>query len=205
MEVNRLEILSDDNIVKFLVLFMPGFIFIKISSLLVASEDIDFSQNWYEAIAYGVIFSGLTYVAYIAGGECVGSVIPFIVIGMVVLPILAPFVIKWLRNMDFIKNHILRQERSAWDYVFSSRKTYWVILHLKDDRVIGGLYATQSFTSSFPHTQDIYLEELWTLDSDNNFVQKIPQSAGLWIIADEISSIEFFNYTEDTEEQNNES
>ena len=47
MEVSILEILNSDNIVNFIMLFMPGFIFIETNNLLVASEDMDFSQNLY--------------------------------------------------------------------------------------------------------------------------------------------------------------
>ena len=72
----------------------------------------------------------------------------------------------------------------------------WKILHLKDGRNIGGVYSTKSFTSSFPYKQDIYLEEIWGLDENEKFTDKIERSAGLWIVAEEISSIEFFVYEE---------
>lgn len=194
LEVSILEILNSDNIVNFIMLFMPGFIFIETNNLLVASEDMDFSQNLYKVVAYSVIFCGPTYLVCASFSEYSTYIC---VIGLILIPIFTPFFIKLIRSTDSVQNHILRQENSAWDYVFSSRKTYWVILHLKDGKNIGGLYATQSFTSSFPHTKDIYLEELWHLNKKNKFTRKIPQSAGLWISAEEISSIEFFNFTED--------
>ena len=92
---------------------------------------------------------------------------------------------------------MLKPEVSAWDYIFSSPQSYWVILHLRDGRNIGGVYSTKSFTSSFPYKQDIYLEEIWRLDENNKFADKIERSAGLWIVAEEISSIEFFVYEEE--------
>lgn len=70
---------------------------------------------------------------------------------------------------------------------------------MKNGSNIAGVYSVKSFTSAFPHKQDIYLEELWQLDNNQKFLTKIPRSAGLWISADEISSIEFFDY----EEENN--
>lgn len=180
---------------------MPGFIFIKSSNLFVATGENDFSKNWYDAVAYGVIFSGLTYIAY----RLLNKYIPpqfFLTVGMIVLPLISPIIIKRLRNKPFFYKHILRPEVSAWDYIFSSRQSYWVILHLKDGRDIAGVYSSKSFTSAFPYTKDIYLEELWKLDENKEFLAPVPKSAGLWIVADEISSIEFFYYIEeDTNEQ----
>ena len=174
---------------------MPGFIFIKSSTLVIASEVHDFSKKWYDAIAYGVIFSGLTYIAYLILNPYVHVYI-FLILGMIIFPFLSPFLIRQLRNMSFFRRYMLKPEVSAWDYVFSLPQSYWVILHLKDGRNIGGVYSTKSFTSSFPYKQDIYLEEIWGLDENEKFTDKIERSAGLWIVAEEISSIEFFVYEE---------
>ena len=196
----KLESLSSDNFMYFLLLFMPGFIFIKSSNLFVATGENDFSKNWYDAVAYGIIFSGLTYIAY----QLLNKYIPlhfFLVVGMIILPSISPMIIKWFRDKPCFYKHMLRLEVSAWDYVFSSRQSYWVILHLKDGRDVAGVYSNKSFTSAFPYAKDIYLEELWTLDENKKFLAPVPRSAGLWIIADEISSVEFFYYEEDTNEQ----
>ena len=190
--------MSNENIVYLLLLFMPGFLFIKINNLLIASNDNDFSKKWYDAIAYGVIFSGVTYTAYLMLGAYLPAYI-FPIIGMVIAPSIMPFIFKKIRSKHFFHKYILRPEVSAWDYIFSSRRSYWIILHLKNGSNIAGVYSVKSFTSAFPHKQDIYLEELWQLDDNQKFLTKIPRSAGLWISADEISSIEFFDY----EEENN--
>ena len=191
-----LEKLGNESMIYVLLLFLLGFIFIKSSTLLVASNDGDFSKKWYDAVAYGIIFSGLTCIAYLLFNSYVYIYI-FPVVGMVILPFVSPFVLQYLRSKPFFHRHILRPEVSAWDYIFSSRKSYWVILHLKDGRNIGGVYSSNSFTSAFPYKQDIYLEEVWRLDEDKNFIGKVERSAGIWIVADEISSIEFFVYEEE--------
>lgn len=177
---------------------MPGFIFMKINNLLIASTDNDFSKKWYDAIAYGVIFSGVTYTAYLMLSDYLPVYI-FPIIGMIIAPSIIPFILKEIRSKPFFHKYILRPEVSAWDYIFSSRKSYWIILHLKNGNNIAGIYSVKSFTSAFPHKQDIYLEELWQLDDNQKFLAKIHRSSGLWISADEISSIEFFDY----EEENN--
>lgn len=192
----RLEKITGENVFYVWLLFMPGFIFIKSSTLVIASEVSDFSKKWYDAIAYGIIFSGLTYIAYSVFNPYIPAYI-FIIVGMVVVPFFSPFLIRWLRNRKFFRKYMLKPEVSAWDYIFSSPQSYWVILHLRDGRNIGGVYSTKSFTSSFPYKQDIYLEEIWRLDENKKFADKIERSAGLWIVAEEISSIEFFVYEEE--------
>ena len=175
---------------------MPGFIFLKVSSMLIASENNDFSKKWYDAVAYGIIFSGITYVILLIPKNYILNYFIF-VLGTIIFPIIMPFAIKWLRNKPFLKNRILRPEVTSWDYIFSSRKPFWIILHLKNGNNIGGVYAYNSFTSSYPYKQDIYIEELWQLDENSHFDKKIEKSAGIWIATDEISSIEFFEYEED--------
>ena len=191
-----LEKLNNESVIYILLLFLPGFIFIRSSTLLVASNDSDFSKKWYDAVAYGIIFSGLTYIAYLLLNSYIHVYI-FPVVGMVIAPFISPFILQYLRTKPFFHERILRPEVSAWDYIFSSKKSYWIIIHLKDGRNIGGVYSSNSFTSAFPYKQDIYLEELWKLDENKKFVEKIERSAGIWIVSDEISSIEFFVYEEE--------
>lgn len=85
--------MSNENIVYLLLLFMPGFIFMKINNLLIASNDNDFSKKWYDAIAYGVIFSGVTYTVYLMLGAYLPVYI-FPIIGMVIAPSIIPFILK---------------------------------------------------------------------------------------------------------------
>jgi hypothetical protein len=49
------------------------------------------------------------------------------------------------------------------------RTPYWVRVHLKDQRRIGGRYAGKSFTSHSPAPAEIYLEEVWNVDENGGF------------------------------------
>jgi hypothetical protein len=79
-----------------------------------------------------------------------------------------------------------------WDDVFNQRKSYWVIIHLKDGRKIGGKYGKLSRASAFPNNRQIYLEKLWELGENNEFSKKIERSKGALFFEDDISIIEFF-------------
>jgi len=79
-----------------------------------------------------------------------------------------------------------------WDDIFSKRESYWVIIHMKDGRKIGGKYGTLSRASAFPNPREIYLETLWEIDHNNAFKKKIERSKGAIFFEDEVSIIEFF-------------
>jgi hypothetical protein len=84
----------------------------------------------------------------------------------------------------------------VWDAIFAQRRQYWVIIHLKDERRIGGVYSTRSFTSSSPAPPQIFLEEVWELSDAGAFVKCIESSAGILVLGDEIMGLEFFCYDE---------
>jgi len=63
---------------------------------------------------------------------------------------------------------------------------------LKDGRKIGGKYHKNSFTSSYPVEEQIYLEEVWELDENEDFKRVIDRTEGMIISRDEILSVELF-------------
>jgi hypothetical protein len=74
-----------------------------------------------------------------------------------------------------------------------------MLIHIKDGRIIGGLYGPDSFASSYPEKEDIYLQETWKIDGNGKFLKKIADTKGLLINPDTIEYIELF----DIEEKNN--
>ena len=70
--------------------------------------------------------------------------------------------------------------------------SHWIIVHLKDGRKISGRYDTESFASSFPAEEQIYLQEVWILDDEGGFKEPVERTSGIIILKDEISLIEFF-------------
>jgi hypothetical protein len=61
-----------------------------------------------------------------------------------------------------------------------------------DGEMIGGLFNGKSFASSYPEKEDIYLEELWKIDEDGKFKEKVKSTNGLLVNFEEIKYIEFF-------------
>jgi hypothetical protein len=67
---------------------------------------------------------------------------------------------------------------------------------LNNNRVIGGLYGYDSFASSYPEKEDLYLEEVWKIDNDGKFVEKIANTKGVLINYNSIEYIELFDVNE---------
>lgn len=76
--------------------------------------------------------------------------------------------------------------------VFLQRQALWVVVHLKDKRKIGGIFAENSYASSFPAREQIYLEKVWEFSEQGGFENSIEGSKGIIILGDEILSLEFF-------------
>jgi len=122
-----------------------------------------------------------------------------IVIGyfvFLIMPAVWPFVWSGIRGKKFVSRHLLHPNEGAWDFVFQQRIRYWMIVHMKDGRRIGGLFGYNSFASSAPANPQIYIEQVWKLDEDGVFESSVDESAGILILEEEMLAVELFNYTE---------
>nr|WP_232613810.1 DUF6338 family protein [Leptospira kirschneri] len=43
---------------------------------------------------------------------------------------------------------------------------------------MGGYYGNKSFASSYPHNEQLYIEEVWRISKKENFKKKINKSGG---------------------------
>jgi hypothetical protein len=193
-----MDIVNNDNIGLFIVLFLPGFISVKIQCLLIADEKYDFSKNLFEIIGYSLInFILLSWLIALniyydwLWDKSFGFYLSAIFI-LVVAPTLWPVLFNKLLESKWVKPHVIGSSKSAWDFQFSKRESSWIIVHLKDGRKIGGKFAIRSFASTYPCKESIYLEELWKLEN-NKFIYQVPRTNGILIISDDIFAIEFFN------------
>jgi hypothetical protein len=83
---------------------------------------------------------------------------------------------------------------NAWDYFFGKGAACWIIVTLKSGRVIGGYYGTESFASSFPHEEDLYLELLCDMTPEGRLNGITPLTFGGIIRMADVELLEFFRY-----------
>ena len=190
-----------DRFILFLLFFIPGFISLKVYDLLVPREYRDFSRSLFEAVGY----SSLNYavllpliIPTLTGDFPIEHIlweITLLVLTMVIFPILWPVSFYRLSTSRLGTRFIVHPMRKPWDYVFGKRRVYWVIVHLKDGRKIGGRFDRRSFASSYPADEQIYIEEVWQLDKDGKFQSdgQVERSQGILILRDEVLAVEFFD------------
>jgi len=82
----------------------------------------------------------------------------------------------------------------AWDYFFGRGAACWIIATLKSGRVIGGYYGNESFASSFPHEEDLYLELLCDMTPEGRLNGITPLTVGGIIRMEDVQLLEFFRY-----------
>lgn len=192
------DIWQGDKAAIFLLLFIPGFISLKVWDLLVPSERRDFSKSVVEAIAYSAINFALLFwlVDYLSTPNVAQSSPKLYFWGNFVLffafPVFWPIALLWLMKRPFLARHIVNPVQKPWDYVFAKREPAWVLVHLKNGGVVGGKFASKSFASSYPAKEQIYIEELWQLDPQKNFVRRIERTKGSILLGDDILAVEFF-------------
>jgi hypothetical protein len=187
-----------DRLVLFLIFLIPGFISTKVYDLLIPGERRDLSKSLFEVVAYSAInFALLSWLIILIHSRGFYGDHPALYFGSLLLilfifPAVWPLLYLKVSSWNIIAKRFIHPIPKPWDYVFGKRQSFWVIVHLKDKRRIGGRFDTNSFASSYPAKEQIYLEEVWELAEKGNFVKPIQRSRGIIILGDEIMGIEFF-------------
>ena len=187
-----MEFLTENTANLLMLLVAPGFISMKIWGLIHPSRKIQISECLIEAI----IFSSFNYIATIWWLPPLVSDWIYYGMTMIVLPVLWPILLKWILNLKFLKKKTISLIPKSWDYFFSKKECCFMLVHLNNGRIIGGLYGPGSFASSYPEKEDLYLQEVWKIGEEGKFIEKIPGSKGVLVNYDSIEYIEFFDIDE---------
>ncbi len=193
-----MDIWQIDKLALFLIFFIPGFISVKIYDLLIPAEERDFSRSLFEVIGYSCLnfaaLSWLIILIHLGNFQGKHQIWYFLLLFCIIfiVPVLWPFILLKLSSCKIIAKHIVHPIRKPWDYIFGKKESFWTVVHLKDGRKIGGKFDTNSFASSCPAEEQIYLEEVWELNEKGEFIKPIERSKGIIILREEILSVEFF-------------
>jgi hypothetical protein len=193
-----LNIWEIDKLLLFIAFVIPGFISIKAFELFYPAQVKDGSKKIVDAITYSCVnYALLLLPIYWVESSELRTISPslyvfFYVAVLFFAPLFWAFIWKKLRESQIFQNNAPHPTEKPWDYIFSQRKSYWVIVTLKDDVKIAGKYSSKSFASHAPSQEQIYLEESWELNSDGGFDRPHNESEGVIVLSSEISYIEFF-------------
>jgi len=193
-----MDIWNIDNLVLFLIFFIPGFISIKVYDLFIPGEKRDFTKSLFEVMGFSAInFAALSWLIILIHSDnfySVHKLFYFLLLFIIlfIVPIIWPLVFLKLSSWPPIAKKIIHPISKPWDYVFGKRDCYWVIVHLRNGKKIGGKYDSNSFSSSYSAEEQIYLEEVWHLNENGAFIEPVDRSAGILILGKDISSLELF-------------
>jgi len=178
------------------LLILPGFISTRVFDLLVPGETREAGRQVLEALTYGLLNFGLWYVVLVdvlvprretAPWMFRLGVVGVLVVSPIALAALANLLLRWPKLHRWVRHPV----PTGWDFYFAQRQPGWVLVRLKSGLLLGGLFDSRSFASSFPH-RDLYVEQTWRLDEDGKFLEPVPQSNGLLVSMHDCESLEFF-------------
>lgn len=85
---------------------------------------------------------------------------------------------------------------AAWDHLFSTIETSWVIVMLKDGSKIRGYLGPDSYVSSDHEERDIYISHV-LVEAEDGSLAFANDTKGIYIKGEDISTIEFIKYEEE--------
>jgi Family of unknown function (DUF6338) len=198
------------------VFVLPGFVTLLFRERMFAvrGEDTPFERLlnalFYSAVVYAIVIgigaaAGLDkgdVVAFYKGRKSLGDDLA----AAAILAIGAPLVIafgglRWrdskaVRPWVLLRLHISPSHgvSSGWNEAFEREAGPMLRVTLRDRRVVGGYFGARGLAGYSEHAQDLYIDERWTINPENDwFGERAAGTEGLWIARDEIVSIEFYD------------
>jgi len=187
-----------------LIFVFPGLVSMQVYQMLMPAKEIP----WAAALLQGFFYSGVNTVflyplifAFLNNEWSLwanwGLIAVFGLIGPTLWPILVTVLFRW----DWVARKINIPYPTSWDYFFDKNHSFFMIIHLKNGSVIGGLWSSNSHAGQYPHNGDLYLEQLYHLDEDGSFAEPVLDTQGLLITKDQYTHIQLFQIPSQAEVQ----
>ena len=121
------------------------------------------------------------------------QVIVFIIV-FIIAPLVWPYIVRTLVNITWVSKRIVHPTPKAWDYFFGRHVECFVLVRLKSGPLLGGVMSSESFASSYPSDEDLYLEQVWRITQSGEFMNPLPDSRGALVSRSECEYIQFINF-----------
>lgn len=195
-----MDIWDTNKLVIFIAFVIPGFLSMKLYNILHPNIQLDTSKTFIEVVSYSCMNYAIWLIPIfmVEKSKLVESnallYILFYLCVLFISPIVLTILFTWMRSWKWLCNLLPHPTGRAWDYFFSLRKSAWVIVTLKDGSKIGGKYSTDSFSSSSPYPEQLYLEENWVINDYGGLERSRSETLGILILSKDIEHIEFFRF-----------
>lgn len=116
-----------------------------------------------------------------------------------IFAIISPYILKLILKTNFIRQRIIKTSMpTSWDFLFEKREAFHLKIHLKDcEKPIVAYYGENSFASSYPYKNCLFLEKTFELKKDEQgeyILTGEEESQGILINEENIKYIEVKNY-----------
>lgn len=166
-------------------------------------------RNWNDSLLEGISLSCVNFILcfwFFTPGfqqwlnpRPAGIYALFTLLVVVVIPLLWTVVLNRLLRSRLLRGKVVSPEPTAWDRVFGKGEDLFVLVHLKNQELIGGIFGGTSSASTYPRKPDVYLAEVWKVSPEGKFESRVEQTRGLWIDKDFFDYLEFFSLTKEEE------
>jgi Family of unknown function (DUF6338) len=210
---NLLELLISKPEALILVLFLvvPGFIFIKLLDILVPGRRLSFGKEIIDIGAWSFAVLAVWFLPALLLFDLKDRLpwwlyhlllLALIVLGVFATPILLAYILYRLERRGYLKSMGSRPNPTPWDWFFSNRAgNYYVRFHRKEGEDLGGYFGENSFAASSPNKEQIYVEEVWRLDEDGKFIERVEGTEGALVRSEDCELIEFLEARDTTGDQ----
>ena len=194
--------ISTYEAVIYTVMFLvPGFIIDEIVATLMPMKIYSDAAKTLKYIVFNLtVWIWLFYLVKVNVDNSTVGYWVLLVLCLLLTSLISGVVIGLIRKFELLRKmfarfniNIMHPVPKAWDYKFSKIQVEkWVIITLENDKHIYGKFGYASLASSEKDERDIFLEEIYTLDEEEQWVKK-ERTDGVWIKASNIKIIEFIN------------
>lgn len=211
------------GILSYLVLIVPGVIFILVRSQFRGFRDVDRTVGGRILLAFvvSVIFDAV-YIAVLGAAalerlqtgasfrphEVAWAAWLFIAMG-IVIPAIASWIVygdgvllRPLHNAVGKVRARLTDSRyeatpTAWDLAATTTNASWVRIRLSEESWVGGRFGNNSYFSTYPEPRDIFIEEQFEMSTRGEFGEPVRGSAGVWVAVTDDYLVEWLYDSDD--------
>ena len=194
------DLMSLSDIYLILLFLVPGLIVLFVRSQFVTGASFPHSAALLPYLAISVIYYALAFplidIVVAIDKPLYGKVLAWFS-----LVFAGPAVLGLILGINIQKNLFRRVLQkcglnpihvipTAWDWKFGNMTEQWVLVTLRDGTRFAGFCGSESFMSSDPTERDIYIQQVYDVDDDDNW--SLSGEKALLITADEVQTIEFW-------------
>lgn len=189
----------------FLLVVFPGLISTTIYRLIMPTRLLD----WGNALLQGLFYSAVNLVLglpvlylLVFGKDPLDHAMRYslaAILLLVITPIIWPLVLVSIFKSKRVAQRIQIPYPTAWDFFFDQREPAFALVHLNNEKLLGGYCGGNSYAGSYPNDGDIYLEAVYSVDESGRFDHVIPNSRGVLLRKEQYSYIELFSVPSEEE------